>query len=52
MDSDEEDLAALANRVMALEACLVYVRNFLPEPLKRHAEETLWPDQTQSHSTG
>lgn len=33
----------LRRRIMDLEACLMYVRNFLPAPLKQHTEEVLWP---------
>jgi hypothetical protein len=36
-------LMALWRRIMDLEACLVYVENFLPPALKQHAEEVLWP---------
>lgn len=46
----ETDLALLC-RIQDLEACLVYVRNFLPEPLKKHCEEVLWPPNRSDPSS-
>jgi len=44
--TDEEmELHRLRRRVMDLERWLVYVRNFLPAPLKKHVEDVLWPNR-------
>lgn len=39
----ENEIGDLRQRIMRLEGALVYVKNFLPTPLKEHAEAALWP---------
>ena len=39
------ELHRLRRRIMDLEECLVYARNFLPAPLKEQAEKVLWPNR-------
>jgi hypothetical protein len=45
----DDYLMELRRRIMDLEACLVYVKNFLPPALKEHAEEVLCPTNTKEN---
>jgi hypothetical protein len=47
----DEERAELCRRIMDLEACLVYVMNFLPDPLKKHCEEVMWTDKKPNPTT-
>lgn len=47
---DAQEIWRLQRRIQELEGCLVYVRNFLPAPLKAHAEAILWPENRQDPS--
>jgi len=47
---DAQKIWRLTQRIQALEGCLVYVRNFLPHPLKDQAEAILWPENRQDPS--
>jgi hypothetical protein len=48
---DAQEIYWLRRRIEALESCLVYSRNFLPQPLKAQAEEILWPANRQDPSS-
>lgn len=45
LEDRDKVIIELCHRVTELEGCLVYVRNFLPAPLKLHAESILWPQK-------
>lgn len=42
--ADAQTIHGLLIRIQELEGCLVYVRNFLPAPLKQQAEAILFYD--------
>ena len=43
-----QEMLPLRQRIMELEGCLVYVKNFLPLALKQHAESVLYHEQDHS----
>jgi hypothetical protein len=48
---DAQEIYRLRRRIESLEGCLIYSRNFLPQPLKAQAEEILWPANRQDPSS-
>ena len=44
---NDQQILELQQRIMALESVLVYVRNFLPLPLKAQCDQVLWPQSQQ-----
>ena len=44
---DAQEIWRLRRRIQSLEGCLVYARNFLPQPLRAQAEEILWSENRQ-----
>ena len=49
---DAQTIWRLTQRIQELEGVLVYVRNFLPQPLKDRAEAILWPANREGPSNG
>jgi hypothetical protein len=51
IQTSEELLHELRVRIMELEGCLVYVKEFLPKPLKERCEDVLWTDKKPNPTT-